>query len=326
MLSAHRLPDNYRGGPFQPRGGGSDTPRSAAFVAQRHYRDRLPPRRRPPAERRSLLIVSDGVVEANEGDRSAESPHRFVEHRLDKILRAAEDEARDIRATAERATTALLQQAHIEIANREHAQQSEREQRESVLTEAEQQAAAAVAAAHEKARALISDAERDAALIRGHAHNRAQEIIGAAENAASEMTRNAVARVERLTRLREDTRADISRLLRTVDGVRNALAYELDAAAAGSPPPGPDDHRARQPPEQAPRGLSGYRGNGQRVSRTGLSAATLFTAEDQNRKRASDRAPSPAARSGSASPKPSPQARDGGGTAAGSTSPGGTGS
>ena len=238
---------------------------------------------RPAAHQRRLLAVSDGVVEASQSDAPARSPQRSAEHRLDKILRAAEDEARDIRETVERTTTALLHQAHVEIAHRQRAQQDDWEQRQAVLTEAEHRAAAEVAAAQEHVRALISDAEREANLIRGHAHSRAQEIVDAAQRVASEMTRNATARVEILTRLRDETQADISRLLRNVDGIRNALAYELEAAAAtaaGPPRPNPADFSASQHTPHTRTGLSGYRGNGQRVSRTRLDAATLFTTTD----------------------------------------------
>jgi cell division septum initiation protein DivIVA len=172
---------------------------------------------------------------------------------------------------------------HVEIAHRQRAQQDDWEQRQAVLTEAEHRAAAEVAADQEQARALISDAEREATLIRGRAHSRAQEIVDAAQRAASEITRNATARVEILTRLRDETQADISRLLRTVDGIRNALAYELEAAAATTaepPPPDPAELSASQHTPHTRTGLSGYRGNGQRVSRTGLNAATLFTTTD----------------------------------------------
>ena len=93
--------------------------------------------------------------------------------------------------------------------------------------------------AHEQAVQLVEAAENEAQSIRGQAHLQAREINQAAEESIEQLRRNAAQELDRLTKLRDTTRAEIQRLLRSLDGVRDALAYELDTAVAGVSAPTP---------------------------------------------------------------------------------------
>jgi hypothetical protein len=126
-------------------------------------------------------------------------------------------------------------QAHTELDAHERERCRDWQAREAAVVEAEARAAAELAAAHQHAAELHAQADREAQLIRGHAHNRAQQITAAAEQAAAQKVAQAGAEVERLQRLRESTRAEIQRLLRTLDGIRDALAYDLESATPQIP-------------------------------------------------------------------------------------------
>lgn len=192
--------------------------------------------------------------------------------RLDRLLRAAEEDADEIRAVAERRAAALLTEAHAEIARHEQDRRREWQEREAALAATEQRAADELAAVREQAAPLVAAAEQEAQRIVERARRRAEEIDDAAAEARERARRDAVQEVERLTRLRDTARAELHRLLRSLDGVREALSYELDAAVsravepeqapeANGAPPGPprtsaavaaigrrrgDLHRARQ--------------------------------------------------------------------------------
>ena len=105
-------------------------------------------------------------------------------------------------------------------ARRDHPARARRsrswDDREAAVAAAEERAAAALTTAHEEAAQLVAAAHAEAHRVRSRAQLQAREITEAAEQEA-----------ERLVLLRDSTRAEIQRLLRTLDGIRDALAYEL---------------------------------------------------------------------------------------------------
>lgn len=180
--------------------------------------------------------------------------------RLDRLLRAAEQEALQVRESAERRAGALLTEAHAEIARHEQDRRQEWQERQAVLAAAEHRGAVEMTAAREQAAQLVAAAESEAQHIRGRALLQAREISDAAEQDIEQRHREAAAELDRLTRLRDVTRAEIMRLLRTLDGIREALAYDLDPDLTRSPTrvPAPNNGGAEEKPA-APVGLSAAR-------------------------------------------------------------------
>jgi hypothetical protein len=197
--------------------------------------------------------------------------------RLDRLLRAAEQEALRVRESAERRAAAMLTEAHTEIARHEQERRREWQERQAALAAAEQRGAVEMIAAREQAAQLVAAAESEAERIRGRALLRAREICDAAEQNIEQGHREATADLDRLTRLRDVTRAEIVRLLRTLDGIREALAYDLDPEFTRVPAPEPGG--AEEKPA-APVGLSAAvaaigrrRGDLHRTRHSGLRAA-----------------------------------------------------
>ena len=169
--------------------------------------------------------------------------------RMEKVLRAAQREAAEIIASAEQDAAALLSRTRLDA----EAESRERRQawadRERAVAEAVRAGAEQVAVAQRQATENLEAVELEAQRIRGHAHNRAAEIQAAAEEAAAETVRQARLEVERLERVRDASRADLDRVVRTLGGMRDALAYELEAR------PGDPSHptsRSQNPQHQNP--------------------------------------------------------------------------
>ncbi len=187
-----------------------------------------------------------GPVPAGPGDRQAlveDGAGGGLGRRLDRLLRAAEEEASQIHAEAERAAAALLTQAHAEIDRHEREQRRSWTDREAALADAERRAAATVAAAEERAGVLLADATARAQRVAEDARRRAAEIVDAAERSATATARAVRAELAQQLQLRDAARSELRRLVRTLDGLRDALAYELDAAETRDG----DDRAGRRP-------------------------------------------------------------------------------
>jgi hypothetical protein len=167
--------------------------------------------------------------------------------RMEKVLRAAQREAAEIIANAEQDAAALMSRVRIDVEAEDRKRRQDWVERERAVAEAVRSGAEEVAAAHRQATEIVDAAEHEAQRIRGHAHNRAAEINAAAEAAAEEQVRLGQLEVERLERVRDAARADLERLVRTMGGMRDALAYELETRPAPeAPAPGPP-HRPGPP-------------------------------------------------------------------------------
>lgn len=165
-------------------------------------------------------IAVDQAGAAGAGERGRWSDDAVVDRglgsHLDRLLRAAEQEAEQVREAADRRAAALLTEAHAEITRHEHERSRSWDDREAAVAAAEERVAAALTTAHEEAAQLVAAAHAEAHRVRSRAQLQAREITEAAEQEA-----------ERLVLLRDSTRAEIQRLFRTLDGIRDALAYEL---------------------------------------------------------------------------------------------------
>jgi hypothetical protein len=116
---------------------------------------------------------------------------------------------------------------------------------EKVLRAAQREAAEIIASAQQDAASLLSRSRLDA---------EAEDRERRQGWAAAETVRQGRLEVERLERVRDASRADLDRVVRTLGGMRDALAYELEAR------PGDPSHAAPQAPGSSnslpqPRGI-----------------------------------------------------------------------
>src|SRR6476659_5775540 len=122
--------------------------------------------------------------------------------RLERLLRAAEQEAAEIREAAQRRAAALLTEAHAEVARHEQDRRRAWQEREAALVAAEQRSADELAAARDQAAQLVTAADQEAQGILGRARRRAEEISVAAAKTIERGRRDAVHELERLVELR----------------------------------------------------------------------------------------------------------------------------
>jgi hypothetical protein len=191
----------------------------------------------------------------------AEAPERAGPgRRMEKLLRAAEEEAQEIRAQAAREVAAVLARARADAQEEQDELRARWAQREAAIADAERAIAAAATEAQQQVRALLEAAERDAQHVRREAHERAEQMRLYAEHSAAQRTEQARAGVERLVGIQTEVRADLERLMRTLGGVRDALAYELRAGAPAAPsgeePTAPVTGRGPGMPRFRPPGLA----------------------------------------------------------------------
>ncbi len=175
------------------------------------------------ARQRAATAEARASAAAESGDDAAEraGPGR----RMEKLLRAAEEEAQQIRVQASREGAAVLSRARTEAQEEQDELRSRWAHREAAVAETERAIGAAVTEAQQQVRGLLEAAERDAQHIRREAHERAEQMRLYAEHAAGQRSEQARAGVDRLVALQTEVRADLERLLRTLGGVRDALAY-----------------------------------------------------------------------------------------------------
>ena len=176
--------------------------------------------------------MQDGAASEGGDASSAPGDHGLGAH-LDRLLRAAEHEATEIREVAQRRAAALLTEAQAEIARHEQDRRRAWQEREAALLAAEQRSADELAAARDQAAQLVTAADQEAEGILGRACRRAEEISVVAAKTVDRGRRDAAQELERLVELRDAARAEVQRLLRSLDGLREALTYELDAASRG---------------------------------------------------------------------------------------------
>lgn len=143
--------------------------------------------------------------------------------RVEKILKLAEDEAREVRAQAEAAAVALLDQARAQAA-----EQLQRAEQEIVSwrTEANQARTAAGTEAEELFRVATTDAEQvskaahaEAEQLVAQARAEAQRLMTAATDTAAQRARSSAHELHQLSRLQEEINSDLYRVKDVLDSL-----------------------------------------------------------------------------------------------------------
>lgn len=157
--------------------------------------------------------------------RSAPSdgPDMHFGARVEKILKLAEDEAREVRAHAEAAAVALLDQARAQAA--EQLQRAEQEIT-SWRAEANQTRTAAGADAEELLQVATADAEQvltaaraEAEQLVAQARAEAQRLMTAATDTAAQRERSSAHELHQLSRLQEEINSDLYRVKDVLDSL-----------------------------------------------------------------------------------------------------------
>lgn len=165
-------------------------------------------------------------------------------YRVEKLLRTAEQEAAEVRSSATREATALLERAREDAeAHRHEVEQSliartamleqEATHRKVELDERERQIAEQSEAAREDAERMLSEVSRQSEQLRQDARARAEQELLKAEKAIRERHEAAEQELGRLRSLHDEVRGQLARLL-------DSLAGEFD------------ERRRTQPQSQQP--------------------------------------------------------------------------
>jgi DivIVA domain-containing protein len=162
------------------------------------------------AANQRVAMLEDALSQARwapEGESAADANFGA---RVEKILKLAEDEAREVRAQAEAAAAALLEQTRAQITEeRERAEQEIATWRAEANREAAEQDNALRRRSSEL-EAACQEAERESERVRAQARAEAEQIRTAAGTNAEELVRTATADAEITTRA---ARAEADRLL-----------------------------------------------------------------------------------------------------------------
>lgn len=150
-------------------------------------------------------------------------------YRVEKLLRTAEQEAAEVRTSATREATALLERAREDAeAHRHEVEQSliartamleqEATHRKVELDERERQIAEQAEAAREDAERMLSEVSRQSEQLRQDARARAEQELLKAEKAIRERHEAAEQELGRLRSLHDEVRGQLARLLDSLAG------------------------------------------------------------------------------------------------------------
>lgn len=193
-------------------------------------------RARTELERRS-------TAGAEAGEAGGCSQARGFGYRVEKLLRAAEHEAGEVRSAATREATALLDRMRGQAEARRHemeqslisradALHQQAALRRVELDERERRIAEHTAAAQNEVERMFSQARQQCDQLRLEARARAERERAAAQDAIRERRSSAEQELGRLHRLHDQVRDQLARLL-------DSLAGEFEAATPQPDPPPP---------------------------------------------------------------------------------------
>jgi hypothetical protein len=195
-------------------------------------------RRRTLAEQHATATETE-IRNLRSGSQFSERtpPEESFGYRAEKLLRLAEQEAAEARSAAGREAAAVIEQARAEAEQHRHeVEQSliarsslldqQAAQRTVELQEREQQISAQMTTARSEIDAMHEAARRAAEQHRRQAEGDAEAVRARAAHAAQRMRDQAEQEVARLAALRDDARAEITRLA-------ELLANELNSGARG---------------------------------------------------------------------------------------------
>lgn len=198
-------------------------------------------RRRELAEQHASATEQE-IREARSGQQNsaAAAPEQGFGFRAEKLLRLAEHESADLRATAAREATALIEQARAQAEQHRHeAEQNliarsavldqQAAQRAVELQDREQQIGDQLAAARSECDAMHHAARRAADQHRTEAEAEADTLRAQATHDAQRSREQAAQEVTRLTELQRTARAELGRLA-------ELLSTELSSNAGPATP------------------------------------------------------------------------------------------
>lgn len=180
-------------------------------------------RRRQAAEQHATATEQEIRGLRSEQQYSSPSPEGSFGMRAEKLLRLAEREAAEMRATAAQETSSLIEKARAEAEQHRHeveqnliTRAAELDQQAAVRTveqqEREQRIAEQVAAARSETEGLHDAARRAAEQLSTQAEAEADAVRARAAQDAHRVQEQAGQEVRRLGELRERTRAELGRL------------------------------------------------------------------------------------------------------------------
>lgn len=224
---------------------------------------------RAASERAALL--EDALSEARSTPAGEPSGDSNFGARVEKILKLAEDEAREVRSQADAAALALVEQGsalqrrwaeldsarqELEQARQEVNQECERvraqaraeadqirtavtQQADQLFTAARADTDEVGAAAHAEAQQLIAQATAEAEQLVAQANAQAQRLVAAATDAARAREQSSAHEVHQLSRLREEINADLYRAKQVLDGLFGATGALLHKRRQDGAAPSP---------------------------------------------------------------------------------------
>lgn len=170
--------------------------------------------------------------------------------RLERVLQAAEREAADLRERAATEATELLDKARADAEQQQRRTEQallgraatldqEFTARSAALDAREREVEEKIVSAQREADAIRGQAERAAAEERAGAERRAADLLRRAEQAAHEQRSGAAREVQRLSGLRDDVRAELTRLQGLVGAEleREPVTISLDEELLTAPEP-----------------------------------------------------------------------------------------
>jgi len=186
-------------------------------------------RRRALAEQHATATESENRTLRSEQIAAPSAPEEGFGYRAEKLLRLAEQEAADVRGSAAREASAMLEQVRAEseqhrceveqtLIARSSLLDQQATQRSVELQEREQQATAQLAAAQAEIEAMHETAGRTAEHNRQRAEAEAAALRARAEHDARRLREQAEQEVTRLGTLRDGARSEIARLAELLQG------------------------------------------------------------------------------------------------------------
>ncbi|WP_331530182.1 hypothetical protein [Pseudonocardia sp.] len=199
-----------------------------AEVQQAHQREH---RRADWAEnelRNARVQIEQQSTQIAEGQQNGGGQQGFG-YRVEKLMRTAEQEAAEVRTSATREATALLERARADAeAHRHEVEQSlitrtamldqEAAQRKVELDERERQIAEQGAASRQEAERMLAEVKRQAEQLRQDAQARAEQERLKVEKAIRDRQEAAEQELSRLRSLHDEVRGQLARLLESLAG------------------------------------------------------------------------------------------------------------
>ncbi|MDQ2789974.1 MAG: hypothetical protein DLM60_14080 [Pseudonocardiales bacterium] len=198
-------------------------------------------------------MLEDALSEARSIPAGESSGDSNFGARVEKILKLAEDEAREVRSQADAAATALVEQARAQAAEQDSALQrrwaeldtarQELDQAgEEVNRESDRILVEAGKVARLEAKQLIAQARAEAEQLVAQASAHAQQLVVAATDAARQREQSSAHEVHQLSRLREEINSDLYRAKEVLDGLFGATGALVHKRRQDSAQP---PHQAR---------------------------------------------------------------------------------